>query len=157
MICIFANLTTSAATNSCLLLSECRPWGYLIRPVATEEEEIERRKRRRWRDSRVCFISLTGRVTRKSLVRHLSRQAFSSKGRWSSRCILICTLTDSFPILIYKQITPLFKFLPGNSPGRAPPEFPQISRPISHPAYLPVKFFVTSRTVPLSALQNLLL
>lgn len=72
-------------------------------------------------ETRESALSRSPGVTRKSLVRHLSRQAFGSKG-WGgegSRCILICTLTDSFPILIYKQITPLFKFLHGNSLRRS--------------------------------------
>lgn len=57
-------------------------------------------------EARDSALSRLAGVTRKSLVRRLS-SLFDSRG---PRCILICTLTDSFPILIYKQITPLFKF-----------------------------------------------
>lgn len=58
-------------------------------------------------ETRGSALSRLPGVTRKSLVRRLSRRG----DRKPPRCILICTLTDSFPILIYKQITPLFKFL----------------------------------------------
>lgn len=65
--------------------------------------------------SRFCFISLTGRrskVTRSllALLLPLLPSVRLDLRGGTARCILICTLTDSFPILIYKQITPLFKF-----------------------------------------------
>jgi len=71
-----------------------------------------------------CFISL---------MLPLSKTSQSLPGRRGgaggpARCILICTLTDSFPILIYKQITPLFKFPRGNTCRRGrstPPELPR--------------------------------
>lgn len=61
--------------------------------------------------------------TRGSALSHscpaLENLSFGSRG--PARCILICTLTDSFPILIYKQITPLFKFPRGNTRRRSSP------------------------------------
>lgn len=77
--------------------------------------------------------------------RALESPSFGSRG--PARCILICTLTDSFPILIYKQITPLFKFPRGNTRRRSP-ELPRRFRAVSKARVSPrVKFFVP-RTTP---------
>jgi len=125
----------------CLLLSELRPRGHLIRFVATEEKKEA--------PKRLCFISFTRRHSKVSRSSPLALSVRFEGG--PARCILICTLTDSFPILIYKQITLLFKFPRGSSPAPA-----GVSTDFA--AYLSsrVKFFVPLAAC-LSPLRNLLL